>query len=139
MAVYKEIEHTADVGVEIYGDSFEELLRNAMFALFDTIADVSTVVRPECVRSVEVSGRDDESLLMNWLRELLFLFAVEEELYSDVDIHSLCDGELRATVRGEKLDLDRHHFKTELKAVTYHQFHLEQAEGKWLARVIFDV
>jgi SHS2 domain-containing protein len=138
MAIYKEIDHTADVGVEIYGNSFEELLQNAMYALFDTIADFSTI-RPECARSIEVNGPDNESVLMNWLRELLFLFSVEEELYSDADFHSLRDGKLRATVRGEKLDIARHHFKTELKAVTYHQFHLEQAGNRWIARVIFDV
>ena len=138
MVAYREIEHTADVGVEIYGASFEELLRHAAQALFDTIADVSTI-RPECERAVQVSGADKETLLMNWLRELLFLFSVEEDVYADAEIQSLRRGELCAIVRGERLDIERHRFKTELKAVTYHQFKLEQREGRWIARVIFDV
>ncbi|MCP4405270.1 MAG: archease [bacterium] len=138
MTVYKEIEHTADIGVEIYGNSFEVLLQHAAYALFDTIADVSTI-RPERSRSVQVSGADDESLLMNWLRELLFLFAVEEEVYAGIEIQSLRAGELRAIVKGETLDIKRHRFKTELKAVTYHQFKLEHTGNRWTARVIFDV
>lgn len=138
MTIYQEIEHTADVGVEIYGRSFEELLQNAAYALFDTIADVSAI-RPERTRAIRVSGNDDESVLMNWLRELLFLFAVEEEVYASATIQSFQAGELRALVRGEKLDIERHRFKTELKAVTYHQFQLEHTDDRWTARVIFDV
>ena len=138
MAGYKEIEHTADIGVEIYGSSFKELLQYAAYALFDTIVDVSTI-HPEHTRLIRVNGADDESVLMNWLRELLFLFSVEEEVYASVEIHSLQQGELCATVKGEKLDIERHHFKTELKAVTYHQFKLEHTGNRWTARVIFDV
>lgn len=138
MTIYKEIEHTADVGVEVYGNSLEELLRHAAYALFDTIVDVSTI-RPEYTRSVRVNGADDESVLMNWLRELLFLFSVEEEVYAGVEIQSLQAGELHAIVKGEKLDLERHRFKTELKAVTYHQFKLDHTGNTWTARVIFDV
>ena len=43
MQRYKEIEHTADIGVEIYGATLEELFHNAGYALFDTIVDAETI------------------------------------------------------------------------------------------------
>ena len=76
---------------------------------------------------------------MNWLRELLYLFSVEEEVYTEFDIQSLLSNELTAVVKGEVLDIKKHHFKTELKAITYHQFALVHENGRWKARVVFDV
>ncbi len=135
---YKEIEHTADLGVEIYGATLEELFQNAGYALFDTIADITTV-EPTVERSISVSGDDTESLMFNWLRELLYLFSVHEELYGEFEIHSLQPTAIEACIRGEQLDLEKHRFETEIKAITYHQFEVSQHEKSWQARVVFDV
>jgi SHS2 domain-containing protein len=42
-------------------------------------------------------------------------------------------------VKGESLDLERHRFHTEIKAITYHQFAVVNENGTWKARVVFDV
>ena len=135
---YKEFEHTADIGMEMYGATLEELFRNAGRALFDTIVEIDRI-QPRVERSVSVTGDDDELLLMNWLRRLLYLFAVESEVYGEFRIVALQSGALQAIVTGEPLDMERHHFKTELKAITYHQFRLIQEQDGWRATVIFDV
>jgi SHS2 domain-containing protein len=138
MQRYREIEHTADVGVEIYGRTLEELFRNAGYALFNTIVEVTTV-QPVVARAINVSAPDAETLLMNWLRELLYLCSVYQEVYKTFEFHSICPTELNARIRGEALDLERHRFETEIKAITYHQFAVVQHENGWQARVIFDV
>ena len=135
---YTEIEHTADLGVEIYGHTLEELFQNAGHALFDTIADITTV-ELKVERIVSVSGDDTESLMFNWLRELLYLFSVHEEIYAEFEIHSLHPTSIEARVRGEQLDLEKHRFATEIKAITYHQFEVSQKNNLWQARVVFDV
>ena len=135
---YKEFEHTADIGMEMYGATLEELFRNAGRALFDTIVEIDRI-QPRVERSVSVTGDDDELLLMNWLRRLLYLFAVESEVYGEFRIVALQSGALQAIVTGEPLDMERHHFKTELKAITYHQFRLIHEQDGWRATVIFDV
>lgn len=135
---YKEFEHTADIGMEMYGATLEELFRNAGRALFDTIVEIDRI-QPRIERSVSVTGDDDELLLMNWLRRLLYLFAVESEVYGEFRIVALQSGALQAIVTGEPLDMERHHFKTELKAITYHQFRLIHEQDGWRATVIFDV
>ena len=138
MRRYREFEHTADVGVEIYGTTLEELFYNAGYALFDTLVDITTIL-PTVQRAIHVTGNDHETLLMNWLRELLYLSSVHEEVYGGFEIQTLQPDELHALLHGEALDLERHHFKTELKAITYHHFALGQKNGRWEARVIFDV
>ncbi|MBD3304880.1 hypothetical protein GF339_00825 [candidate division KSB3 bacterium] len=153
MQRYREFEHTADIGVEVYGHTLTELFQNAGYALFDTIADVTTI-RPTVTRSLTITGADPETFLMNWLRELLYLSALHQEVYAEFDIHTLTTDSdvqeqpasseedayrLTASVHGEPLDLDRHRFKAEIKAITYHQFCVQQEADQWRARMIFDV
>lgn len=138
MKPYTEFEHTADIGVNIYGATLEELFCNAAYALFDTIVDIQRV-QPLHERELVVVGDDDELLLMNWLRRLLYLFAVDGDVYREFEVKSLENGRLNAVIRGEPLDKQRHDFKTELKAITYHQFQLSQEANGWNATVIFDV
>ena len=152
MPRYKEIEHTADIGVEIYGATLEELFQNAGYALFDTIVEARTI-QPSVSRIVAVEGQDIEALLMNWLRELLYLCSVEQEVYGHFGVKNLscsgslpnchtpdsCTARMEAIVKGEPLDSQKHRFETEIKAITYHQFAVTQSNTCWQARVIFDV
>ena len=144
MQRYKEIEHTADIGVEIYGATLEELFQNAGYALFDTIVDAETI-EPVVAHEVHVEGKDIETLLMNWLRELLFLFSVEQNVYCVFKVHfagghnASHPSKLAAVLKGEPLDVQKHAFETEIKAITYHQFAVVRQNGHWQARVIFDV
>jgi SHS2 domain-containing protein len=138
MQRYKEFEHTADIGVEIYGTTPDELFLNAGYAFFNTIAEVSTIL-PQIERSVCLSGDDIESLFMNWLRELLYLFSVHQEIYAEFEIQSFQPTQLEIKMRGEAFDVEKHHFNTEIKAVTYHQFSVVNEDNLWKARVIFDV
>ena len=144
MQRYKEIEHTADIGVEIYGATLEELFQNAGYALFDTIVDAETI-EPVVAHEVHVEGQDIETLLMNWLRELLFLFSVEQNVYCVFKVqiaggqNASHPSKLAAVLKGEPLDVQKHAFETEIKAITYHQFTVVRQNGHWQARVIFDV
>ena len=138
MLRYKEFDHTADIGVEIYGGTREELFQNAGYALFDTIVDAATITA-RMTRTVSIRATDSETLLLNWLRELLYLFCVHQEVYSEFDIRTLEPTCLEARIHGEALHVETHDFHTELKAVTYHQFTVFREDNTWKARVIFDV
>ncbi len=144
MPRYTEIEHTADIGVEVYGNTLEELFANAGYALFDTIADAGTV-EPTITHTITVRGENIETLLMNWLRELLYLFSVEQEVYNIFRVHITggqevaCPPALEAEIFGELLNFEKHRFETEIKAITYHQLAVIQQNRRWQATVIFDV
>ena len=144
MPRYTEIEHTADIGVEVYGPTLEELFVNAGYALFNTIIDAGTI-ESTVTRTVTVAGDTIEMLFMNWLRELLYLFSVEQEVYNTFRVRITDQQDtsgmlsLEADIVGEPLDFKKHRFETEIKAITYHQFTVAHHAGRWQATVIFDV
>ncbi|UCG94894.1 MAG: archease, partial [Candidatus Aerophobus sp.] len=43
MKKYEFINHTADLGIRVWGESIEELFKNAAYSMFDTIADLNRV------------------------------------------------------------------------------------------------
>jgi SHS2 domain-containing protein len=138
MPKYTIIDHTADIGIDVFGDTLQDLFSNAGFALFDIITDLSTV---ECKvkHSLNIVGVDKEQLLVNWLSELLFLHDVKNLLFKNFCVNQLSDYQLNADVSGEVFDEKRHIIKTEVKAVTYHNLSIIQKDQQWKARIIFDL
>lgn len=135
---YKTFNHTADLGVEICGPDCNQLFINAGRTLFDLICGTSAIDKKTAVPvTVEGSGYDD--LMINWLRELLYLHQVKGYLLSTFIIHELDAFHLIATVTGEQFDARRHELLREIKAVTYHQLTIEQGEEGWTARIVFDI
>jgi SHS2 domain-containing protein len=136
---YREIEHTADAGFELEAPDLGSAFELSAAAMFDLICDldsVGSIVR----RTVGASARDGdlEALMVRWLSELLYLVAAEGLLLSEFEVREFADGRMRAEVAGEPLDLTRHAIKTDVKAVTYHELAVEQTDGGWRVRVIFD-
>lgn len=138
MKTYRPIDHTADLGIEVSGKSEKELYRNAGIAVHDMIADLRRV-QPREVRKITVEGRDREDLLVNFLREILYLYNGEHWLLRKLTIGRMGEGRIEATLRGEPFDPSRHGHKHEIKAVTYHQAEVKETPRGWKARVIFDV
>ena len=135
---YREIEHTADLGVEITAADLPALFASAGEAIYALIADPATIEIREAIK-VSATGANPEDLLHTWLCELLALFNVEGFVGKRCEITYISDGQVQGRVSGEKLDLKRHAFHTEIKGVTYHDFKVWQEAGAWHARIIFDV
>jgi SHS2 domain-containing protein len=136
--LFREIEHTADLGIEVESDSPGDLFRRAGLALFFLMVNVEKVEpREEREESVQAEGWDD--LLHDWLSRLLSRFLQEGFIAATITIEEIDATHIRARLAGEKLDYDRHEFETEIKAVTYHQLSVTCENGRWRARVIFDV
>jgi SHS2 domain-containing protein len=135
---YETFDHTADVGIRVFGRTIEEVFINAAWALFDLLTDLDSI-RETLIREITVEGADREDLLVRWLSELLFLCEGKGFLFRQFSISSLTATSLKAVVRGEVFDPSLHQFKTEIKAVTYHQVEIIDKGESWVARVIFDI
>jgi len=138
MQPFRTLEHTADVGFEAFGATREEVFANAARALMHLIVDLDTITPREEV-SVQVKGTDLESLVVNWLSEILFLHDAEGWLFRDFHIDSLRDDAVCARARGEKLQRPQHQPKLMVKAITYHQLVWEQIPQGWRAQVYVDI
>jgi SHS2 domain-containing protein len=135
---YQYIDHTSDLGLEIFGKDFEELFSNGLFAIFDNILDLKTVELKEA-KKIELSAQSTEDLLMDWFRELVFIFATEYFVAKQVKSISIKDNKLIAEIQGEKFDTNRHKIKIEIKTPTYHMFSIKKTDQGYKAMVIFDV
>ncbi len=138
MPKYILIDHTADIGIDVFGNSLQELFSNAAFAMFDIIADLSNVKNKDEYR-ISVSGVDREQLLVNWLGELLYIHDVKGLLFKDFTINNITDTQLDAIARGEGYKDGIHIIKTEMKAVTYHNLSIIKKDSQWQGRIIFDL
>lgn len=132
------IDHTADFGIHVFGSDSKALFSNAVVAMFDLLTDIGSLKGLEHI-DLEISGEDWADLMVNWLRETLFLWSGREMLVKMAFIQSLTQHHLSATVALDPYLPDRHVIKTEIKAVTYHQIQVNSGPSGWEAKIIFDV
>ena len=134
---FEIVNHTADVGVIAYGADIKQAFANAARALFSLITELDDVQEVLC-RDIEVTATDKESLLVEWLNELIYLFDTENIIFKRFDITELNNTRLRAKNYGEKVDSARHKLKTGVKAATYHMLKVDKDDG-YKVQVIFDI
>jgi len=135
---FEVIDHTADAGIIAHGARLEEVFINAARALFSLITELDDVAE-DLKYDVDIASEDRESLLLEWLNELIYLFDTSHILLKKFDILSLSGTRLKASCYGEKVDPSRHRLKTGVKAATYHMLRIDKDEQGYRARVIFDI
>jgi len=131
---FREVEHTADRAFVVRGRNLAELFAHAAHALC-AIQGQPAGTRQTVQREVEVSGVDRETLLVNWLNEILYLQDVHRESYSGFEVIAISDTLLRASLRGEPSASSRR----TIKAVTFHGLKIERLSDAWEATIVVDV
>lgn len=139
---YEYLEHTADIKFLAYGKTLEEVFENAAFAMFNVIIDLSKV-SGETAREVFLKSPDLESLLVDWLSELLYLFEVDEIVFREFQVKEIREEGseylISARASGEEFYSKSLPFETEIKAVTYNQLEIEKTAEGWKAQVVVDI
>lgn len=131
---FEIISHPSDVGLMVYGGSYQEVFQNAALGMFSLMAEIREIEAKETME-VSVTGEDREELFINWLNELIFLEDSRHLLLNEFDVYWLTDKTLKARVKGEHIKNNLHELHRPVKAATYNQ--LEVLEKR--AKVIFDV
>ena len=138
MKKYEQTDHTADLGLKIFGNSLPDLFANAGYALFNTLTDLSKV-SPVTKQVFHLQRDTTEELLIEWMGELLYTFETEGLLFNRFNITSLNKNSLSAEAEGEFFNSSIHFIKNGIKAVTYHNLKIEQKNGLWQAEVVLDI
>ncbi len=134
---FEIVNHTADVGIRAYGADMKEAFANAARALFSLITELDDV--EEAVhKDIELTAPDQESLLVAWLNELIYLFDAENIIFKRFDIVQLSNTHLKARSYGHKVDSSRHKLKMGVKAATYHMLKVDKDNG-CKVQVLFDI
>lgn len=135
---YVILDHPADMGIEAYGKNLNEAFEEAAVALTSIILDASSI-KPIEIQTIEITASDYEHLLVKWLSEILYLYDGKKFVCAEFDIENITPIFLRAKVKGENFDNNKHLTKLDVKAITYHQVLVHENGGKGLVRVFVDI
>jgi SHS2 domain-containing protein len=135
---YRITKHQNELAVRITGNSQAELFVNSGLALFDVMADADKIEVKERL-PLEVESADRDELIVNWLRELLYLYQSGGYLLKEFKITEVKDSLVKAEVCGEKIDPDRHEIKQEISTVAEHKSRMQKTGNQWVAQVIFEL
>ncbi len=130
---YSELPHTADWVLQVWGQSYADLLVTAAEGMYSLLGLEPRSAGDEQIE-FSVQGRDAESRLVNFLDELLFLLERDRILVDEMVIDQ--DGET-LTVKGRPVSVDEQ--RKEIKAVTYYQLKIEEADNHLKIQITFDV
>lgn len=135
---YEILEHPADIGFRVTAPTIARLFEGAAGAML-SIAGEPANTSPAGEYPFEASGSDVESLLVNWLNELLYWMDGKRIAVSRVRVKTIDSQHAFAVALGEPHDRARHPTRIIVKAVTYHQLKVERTKDGWCAEVYLDI
>lgn len=135
MKNYEYFEATADIGFKAYGKDMNEAFENASVAMFNIITDTGDVAQVKEIE-FEISSEDEVSLLYDYLEELLFYHEIEFMLFSEFNVEIDENLHLKAKIKGEEINWDKHERKTEIKAITFHKMDVKKTSHVELQAIV---
>ena len=135
MEKFKFLEHTADIKFRAFGKNQNELFENCALAVSEIISRENKI-KTNIKKKISVEGRDKESLLYNFIEELLYLLEVGDFITAKAEV-KISNKILKAELFGDKAsnypDLDH------IKSPTYHEMYIKKTKKDWEAQVVVDV
>ena len=118
---FEYLSHTADAKFRAYGKTIEEKFANAAYATFNIMLDPKKV-KPLIKKEITLSAKKPESLLYDWIDDLLFYLDSEGWFLAKIEKIEIKDNSLNAIVYGD----DYKKYKTEghVKGVTYSEMEI---------------
>ncbi len=140
---FKFLDHTADMYVKAYSKTLEGAFEQIVYSLMTTISPDLNLIFPKTEKFIEIVSEDKEALLFDFLSEFLFIFDVEELVFSSVKVKSIDKNndnyKLEAIAKGEVFNIEKHEIGTEVKAITYNMMKIEEKKNKIEIDVVFDI
>jgi SHS2 domain-containing protein len=143
--MWRTLDHTADVALEVEAAGWPELLEEAARAFGEWLSEGQLLAAPhETERGIEVRGADRVEVWVNLWRELQRLWTVEGFLASHARVETSPDGlGVRARVgcvSAGTLDPTR---CLDVKAVTWHDARVEElardGARRWVGTIVLDL
>ena len=138
---FRYLDHMSDAIIEAYGSSLDEAFENSAKGLVNTMFHIKEIT-PDQEYEIIAKGYDIESLLYDWLEKVMLRILIDHIVLSDFKVKiSESNGNyfLKGIVKGEVLDLQKHHYKVEIKAVTYHEMEIKQKGNIITTRFLLDL
>jgi SHS2 domain-containing protein len=126
---------------EAYGRTLSEVFANSAKALVNIVCDLSKI-HPNKSVIVETEGFDQISLLYNWLEKVLLTLMVDNIALASFEVtieRSRDKYKLTSMCRGEAFSAQKHYYKVEVKAITYHEMKIFKRNDMFIVQFIVDL
>lgn len=133
---FKFLEHTADVKFQAFGESVEKVFENSALALKETICKKKKIKEVEEMKVV-AKGKDYESLMYNFLEEILYLLDAENFIIGKIKEIKINGFKLKAAIIGDKAK--KYRISNKVKAITYNEMFIKKEKSRWISQVVVDV
>jgi len=133
LAGFREIEHTADWELKVWAPDPPSLLEQAARGMYN-LQGVRPKSGPRLERRYKMAYQELETLLVDFLAELLYLLEIERLAFDRFEL-SLSEDTLEAVLSGVPIES----LAKEIKAVTYHGLEVRRTDCGFEANVVFDV
>ncbi len=133
---------TADIAFKAWGKDLGETFVAAADATMNIMLEELESLELRETRPLMLENESLEMLLFDFLQELIYYKDAEKLLLRVRDVEIIQRDSLsilQATSSGEEINPDRHRLRVDVKAVTLHQFKLEETVKGWEAFVILDI
>ena len=137
VAHWEHFAHEADIGVRGYGATQAQAFEQAALALTAAITEPERVELREQVQ-IACEAPDDELLFVDWLNAIIFEMSTRKMLFARFEVR-IENGQLTATIWGEKTDVAKHSPAVEAKGATYTALRVARENGQWIAQTVVDV
>ena len=134
MGHWQEIDHTADIALRVWGDDLGDLFITAARGMFALVVEGLADVAPERAFPLALDAPDVETLLVDWLNEVLYLQEVEKVAFVAFDFETLTPITLRAQVRGGAFPA----YRAYIKAATYHNLAVVATPEGYQVEIVLD-
>ncbi len=141
MKRYRFLDHTSDVMFEASGKNLNEVFENAGLAVFDVQSDLKKI-KLKIKKKIKLKNSIIGDLLFDFLEELIYLKDAKYILFGKFDVKIIQKRMvyyLDAVAIGEKINPKKHELKTDVKAITLHEFFLKKTDHGWKCRVLLDI
>ncbi len=141
--MYRLIDHTGDIGIEVKGENLQELFKDAISALYSIFLDLK-ILKKKGEEELIIEGKDLEEILVETLNEIIYLFEVKKIIFIDFKEFAIEENQdkisLKSKMSYDVFDSTRHKILgAGVKAATYHNIVVKKENDKYFARIIIDV
>ncbi len=135
---FEIIDISGDIGLRAYGSSLREAFINVGLGMYSLITNIEKI---QCKQNIIValSSESVESLLVNYLNELIFHFDAYGFIGCMIEIAEFSDKKINVKICGDYFDPDIHSRGLLIKAATYHNLKIDKEGDLFTTEVIFDI
>jgi SHS2 domain-containing protein len=134
---YEILEHTADVGLRVRGQTLEALFEHAAQGLYALALTTPPASGDTEKVTLHLAGDSPETLLVAFLEEMVYRLYSRRQIAVEARVSFPSPNYL--TVEAAFTPVTAEAYAAEVKSPTYHRLKVEQNQNSWMAEVYFDL